>query len=127
MSMRRLKRLAATLVKGGAYKSFDGDANEAKRLGAAFADAVVGGRHKAFKVYRSSAAWSPWFCDVAWDQTWACIDMDRNEVVVRASPTRTDAVVRASCGSVPSDSGIGFMRQDPRVRGSSPHGLGLRS
>ena len=68
-------------MKGGAYKSFDGDANEAKRLGAA-SDAVVGGRHKAFKVYRSSAPWSPWFCDVAWDQMWACIDMDRNEVVV---------------------------------------------
>jgi hypothetical protein len=74
--------LAATLVRGGAYKSFGGEAEQAKRLGAAFADAVVGGRHKAFKVYRSSAAWSPWFCDIAWDKTWACIDMDRNEVVV---------------------------------------------
>jgi hypothetical protein len=69
-------------VKGGAYRSFAGDADQAKRLGAAFVDAVVGGRHKAFKVYRSSAAWSSWFRDIAWDQTWACIDMDRNEVVV---------------------------------------------
>jgi hypothetical protein len=74
--------IAATLVKGGAYKCFQGGANQAKRLGAAFADAVVSGRHEAFRVYRSSTAWSPWFCDIAWDNTWACIDMDRNEVVV---------------------------------------------
>jgi hypothetical protein len=57
--------LAATLVHGGAYERFAGTPAEAKQLGLAFVDAIVGTRHDQFHVYRSHAAWSPWFFDVA--------------------------------------------------------------
>lgn len=58
--------LAATLVHGGTYERFKGSPAEAKRLGLAFVDAVVGERHDDFKAYRSHQPWAPWFCNVAW-------------------------------------------------------------
>lgn len=74
--------LAALLVHGGAYKSFQGTPTQAKQLGTAFVDALVGERHAEFKVYRSFDAWSPWFHNVAWDSTWLLIDQGRNEVIL---------------------------------------------
>jgi hypothetical protein len=75
--------LAAVLVQGGgAYERFEGEAEEAKHLCAAFTDLLVAGRHKDFKIYRSFTAWSPWFCDIAWDTTWACIDTRTNEITL---------------------------------------------
>jgi hypothetical protein len=74
--------LAAMLVAGGAYERFKGTPTEAKRLCAAFVDATVGERHTDFVVYRTSRAWSPWFCDVAWDRTWVLIDQRQDEVTL---------------------------------------------
>ena len=74
--------LAATIVLGGAYERFKGTPTQAKALGAAFVDALVGERHAEFKVYRSFKPWSPWFFDVAWDGTWLLIDQGKDEVVL---------------------------------------------
>jgi hypothetical protein len=81
--------LAARLVHGGAYDTFEGSATEAKRLGAAFVDALVGDRHTDFKVYRSDEAWAPWFCDIAWDTTWILVDR-RTPTVLLLCLTDTD-------------------------------------
>lgn len=74
--------IAAILVQGGPYERFGGTPTEAKRIGVAFSDALVGDRHNEFKVYTSANAWSPWFCDVAWDLTWLLIDMRHNEIAI---------------------------------------------
>jgi hypothetical protein len=74
--------LAATLVAGGAYERFGRTPTEAKRLCAAFVDALVGGRHTEFRVYGTSCAWSAWFWDVFWDMTWALIDQRQDEVIL---------------------------------------------
>lgn len=74
--------LAGTLVLGGAYERFRGTPTQAKQVGAAFVDAIVGERHAEFRVYRSIQAWSPWFCAVAWDTTWLLIDQARREVIL---------------------------------------------
>jgi hypothetical protein len=74
--------LAAMLVAGGAYERFKGTPTEAKRLCAAFVDAIVGDRHGDFVVYETSRPWSPWFYDIAWDKTWALIDQRQDEVIL---------------------------------------------
>jgi hypothetical protein len=74
--------LAATIVLGGAYKRFKGTPTQAKELGAAFVDALVGERHAEFKVYRSFKPWSRWFLEIAWDSTVLIIDQAKNEVVL---------------------------------------------
>jgi hypothetical protein len=39
-----------------------------------FCEPLFGDRFIEVEVFRSFAAWSPWFYDVAWDQTWIIID-----------------------------------------------------
>jgi hypothetical protein len=73
--------LAALLVHGGVYERFKGTADEAKALGRAFAEALVGERHTEFQVYRSSTPWTPWFFDVA-DWTWLLLDRRRAELTL---------------------------------------------
>jgi hypothetical protein len=81
--------VAATLVHGGAYERFKGTPVEAKQLGAAFVEALVGERHHDFKVYASHQPRAPWFCDIAWDATWALIDQ-RAAVIYLLCVTDTD-------------------------------------
>lgn len=81
--------LAAILVHGGAYGKFTGTSVEAKQLGSAFVDAVVGARHEQFHVYLSHRAWNPWFHDVAWDSTYLLID-DADKAITLLCVTDTD-------------------------------------
>ncbi len=74
--------LALVLVHGGAYTRYPGTAAEAKALGRAAVDEVVEDRHEDFDVYSSEQPWTPWFFDVAWDQTWFLVDRGRLEVTV---------------------------------------------
>lgn len=71
--------LAAMMVGGGAYERFRGTHTEAKRLGTAFVDAVVGERHGEFRVYRSHAAWAGWFFEIGVATTTIVIDLGRAE------------------------------------------------
>jgi hypothetical protein len=81
--------LAATLVRGGAYMGFGGTSSEAKQLAAACATELFGERHEDYHSYRSHAAWTPWFFDVAWDATWLIID-DRDATITLLCVTDTD-------------------------------------
>ncbi|GIJ51381.1 hypothetical protein Val02_82670 [Virgisporangium aliadipatigenens] len=74
--------LAAMLVHGGAYEAFPGSPMEAKRLGDAFVEAIVGERHDRFHVYRSHRRWCSWFFDIAWDSTSILIDREHAEIVL---------------------------------------------
>lgn len=74
--------LAAILVRGGAYERFPGSPAEAKQLGMAFVETVVGTRHDQFHVYRSHRRWSGWFFDVAWDGTYVLIDCANKETTL---------------------------------------------
>jgi hypothetical protein len=76
-------------VHGGAYEHFTGSPTEAKRLGLAFVDALVGERHDDFKAYRSHQARAPWFYNIAWDVTRVLIDT-RNGAVSLLCVTDTD-------------------------------------
>jgi hypothetical protein len=76
-------------VTGGAYERFEGATREAKNLGARFCDALFGDRFIEVEVFRSFAAWSPWFYDVAWDRTWIIIDK-RQQLVSLMCRTDTD-------------------------------------
>ena len=67
------------LRAGGARFRFPGP-TEAKRIGRAFVDALVGERHGDFAVYRSGCAWTRWFWDIAWDCTLLLIDARRAEI-----------------------------------------------
>jgi hypothetical protein len=55
---------------------------EAKRLGAAFVDALVGDRHERFQVYRSHRPWSSWIHGIAWDNTYLLIDCEHAAITV---------------------------------------------
>lgn len=74
--------LASALVWGGSSASFKGRAAEAKRIGQAFSEAVVGERYEDFRVDDSFQAWSGWFADVAWDFTWVITDRRRKVMTV---------------------------------------------
>lgn len=74
--------LATLLVLGGAYERFRGPQREAKRLACRAADNLIQDRYEDFSVYFSDEAWSPWFYDVAWDQTWILVDRRHAEATV---------------------------------------------
>lgn len=73
---------AATLVHGGAYKSFAASAREAKLIGLAAVADLVQDRHEDFRVFGSYEAWTPWFHDIAWDRTWILADRRGKEVTL---------------------------------------------
>ncbi|WIE54159.1 hypothetical protein [Curtobacterium sp. MCBD17_003] len=74
--------IASALIWGGSSASFKGRAAEAKRIGRAFSDALVGDRYEDFRVDDSFQAWSGWFDDVAWDFTWVITDRRRKVMTV---------------------------------------------
>lgn len=65
---------ARTLMTGGAYEKFKGGARHAMGIGERACFELFGLRFEDLMVFRSSAPWSEWFFDVAWDMTWAGID-----------------------------------------------------
>jgi hypothetical protein len=80
---------AATIVHGGAYEKYRGTAAQAKLIAAACVTELVDERNEDFLVYRSHAAWAPWFFDIAWDATWMIID-NRDARITLLCVTDTD-------------------------------------
>jgi hypothetical protein len=74
--------LASALVHGGAYIRFKGSSAAAFQLAQAGLVDLVGDRHESFRVFESHAPWTPWFFDIAWDQTWILADYERLEVSI---------------------------------------------
>lgn len=74
--------LAAILMNGGAYKRFEGPAAEAKALGMAIADELLGTRYDEFHCFTTDKAWSKWFGGAGSDVTWALIDLRAKQVTL---------------------------------------------
>jgi hypothetical protein len=74
--------LATTIVHGGAYKSFQGAASEAKRLADQAVAELTGRRYEDFRLDRTHKPWTPWFFDVAWDDTLVLTDYRNAEMTV---------------------------------------------
>lgn len=74
--------LAAALVWGGAYGEFGGSQADAKRLGVDACRALFGDRYEDVCVHRSRAPWSPWFFDVAWDNSWIITDLRTQQMTL---------------------------------------------
>lgn len=66
--------LAWTLMFGGAYKSFEGSGEEAKKIGKAAGERLFDHRYEDVLLYKSFTPWSDWFCEIAWDITWVGLD-----------------------------------------------------
>ena len=77
--------LAVMLVAGGAYRKFKGSHAEAKTLAAAAVHELVEDRYEDFTGFYSGTAWTPWFCDIAWDVTIILLDRGRSEVTFLCS------------------------------------------
>ncbi|MFC4455311.1 hypothetical protein [Deinococcus sonorensis] len=65
--------IARAVFRGGAYRDFDGSLRQAKSLAGHFVDAVQGDRRHHWFAH-SSQAWSPWFQEACWDDTWVGLD-----------------------------------------------------
>ncbi|MEQ4210447.1 hypothetical protein [Actinopolymorpha sp. B9G3] len=74
--------LATIIVRGGAYKSFQRSAAEAKRLADEAVAALTGRRYEDFRLDRTHEPWTPWFFDVAWDHTLVLTDYRKAEMTV---------------------------------------------
>ena len=74
--------LAALLVIGGAYRRFRGDWRTAKAVALRAADELLDGRLEDFAIFYSEEAWSPWFFDVAWDESWILLDEGHAEATI---------------------------------------------
>jgi hypothetical protein len=74
--------LAMILVQGGAYRSFQGPAAQAKRLADSAVADLTGRRYEDFRLDRTHEPWTHWFFDVAWDDTLVLTDFRNAEMVV---------------------------------------------
>lgn len=75
-------QLAAVLARGGAYSRDQPKAREAMALGMDAAEALVAGEFDGVRVLRSHAPWSRFFQDVAWDDTWIVVQLERGRIDV---------------------------------------------
>lgn len=74
--------LARVIVSGGAYRAYAGPAIEAKQLSGRVVDEIFGRGLGHLRVDETSAPWTPWFFDVAWDRTIVVTDFSRAEMTV---------------------------------------------
>ncbi len=74
--------IAAALTWGGAYEEFPGTAAQAKALGRAFSDELIGDRYDDVRVACSYQRWSPWFRGLAWDATWLITDLRHRRITM---------------------------------------------
>lgn len=76
--------LAGALVWAGAYTTFEGSHADAKRLGLAVCAEMFGDAWEDVRVHQSTAPWSPWFFDVAWDHSWIITNMRTQQLTLLA-------------------------------------------
>ena len=67
--------LAWSLDEGGAYWKPRGDGRAAAELAISFCNALFQLRFGEVECFTTSAPWTSWFCDVAWDWTAVIIDL----------------------------------------------------
>lgn len=66
--------LASALFRGGAYEYSSGTGAAEMELGLAAAHELMQDRYAEVMVYANRRAWTPAFCDVAWDHSWMLVD-----------------------------------------------------
>ncbi|MBP0578126.1 hypothetical protein J8I29_02290 [Labrys sp. LIt4] len=66
--------LARALYHGGAYWHATGSGMPEKTLALRFCDALFELRFDEIAVYTSGKAWTDWFYDIAWDETFVVLD-----------------------------------------------------
>jgi len=81
-SFTAVGRLAHIISQGGAYKRFAGSDAEVLRLSLNFADGAFGGRFSTTLAWVNWSAWSPLFCDIAWDGTFLFFDKTEGLITV---------------------------------------------
>lgn len=65
--------LACTLASGGAYGKHAEGSADAKRIADAAADEMLNHDYDSTLLFNSHVAWSDFFRDVAWDNTWVLV------------------------------------------------------
>lgn len=73
-------KLAWALVQGGAYDKFSGTPREAMNVAERFCYRLFGDRYTEILQFESHESWTDWFCNVAWDGTWAGFDQRETKV-----------------------------------------------
>jgi hypothetical protein len=66
--------LTHMLLPGGAYTDGIHLEERARTLARDFVDALVGEHRLSCTVFKLFGAWTPWFCDVAWDYSFVLMD-----------------------------------------------------
>ena len=74
--------LAGALVWGGAYRAPGGPHAGAKQLGLEVCHQMFGDAWEEVRVHQSTASWSPWFHDVAWDHSWVITNMRTQQMTL---------------------------------------------
>lgn len=74
--------LAHQLLVGGAYDRFEGEIEEARQLGRELVDALVGDRLLQVTCGLTTAPWTPWFQDIAWDLTILIRDIEARRFTI---------------------------------------------
>jgi hypothetical protein len=64
-----------SLLSRGAYVASKLDVETARKLSRDFVDALVNGDRLATIVYSIRGAWTEWFFDIAWDQTFVVVNV----------------------------------------------------
>ena len=67
-------KLTKTLVRGGAYERHQAGPGDAFFVADEFRRWLYHDRFDEVLVLRSWESWSPWFFDIAWDETWLIFD-----------------------------------------------------
>ncbi|ELR22885.1 Group-specific protein [Acanthamoeba castellanii str. Neff] len=71
-------KFASVLQQGGAYKRYQG--GDAKAVSQQACQVLLGDHPEDQLVFRTSAAWSPWFGGVVWDNTWIGINKSTRRI-----------------------------------------------
>jgi hypothetical protein len=66
-------QLGEALLGGGAYAGFQSTYQEAREIGLAAGDAILGDNWQYADIWYSYKPWSAWFRDVAWDYSWVVV------------------------------------------------------
>lgn len=72
--------LTEILVRGGAYNNFQEEPGKANDLALLFEREIITYEYVESALYRSTAAWSGYFLDVAWDHTIMIANLKRRKV-----------------------------------------------
>lgn len=72
--------LAIRILLGGAYKEFNGNPSDAKKIGQKLSNEIIGDRYTDITIFTTDDAFTDWYFGVAWDTTWIIFDKGKSKV-----------------------------------------------